>query len=280
MRIFRQLILTCAAGAIAVPAWAQSSPWLPVPKTGTISVIQVSQNAERFYRGESARALPFGELEQNTTWVNVQYGFSDAVAIDARLGRSAATAGPLGEDTGSTDTTVGVTWRFTDEDVSGMPNMAVRFAVISAGDYDVGMPNAIGDGGDGYEASFLIGKILAGQLALSAELGMRSVNNNVPDQTTVTATAHWLTPMEGLIVRTQYHQQRSDGELDIGQPGFNPSRFPEVTEDIDRVSIGATVTVGSLAFGIDRFNTIGARNTGDFDSWAMSVSYNFDLFQP
>lgn len=281
MNRFRQWTIACVVGMTTTPLLAQSSPWLPVPKTGSVTVIQVSQNADRFYRGSSAIGIPFGELEQNTTWLSVAYGATDALAVDARIGRSVVDAGPVGEDKGPTDMTVGVTWRLLDEATDpGMPSFAVRLGLVRAGDYDVGRPNAIGDGGDGYEASLLVGKIIAEQFALSADLGIRSLNNDVPQQTLFTATAHWVTPIPALSVRAQYHQQRSDGDLDIGGSGFSPPRFPEVTEDIDRVSVGATFSQGPFSIGVDRFNTTGARNTGDFDAWAVSVGYHFDLYRP
>lgn len=281
MKPFRQVAIATAMSTITLPLLAQSSPWLPVPKTGSVTVSQVSQTADRFYRGSSAIGIPFGDLEQDTTWVSLAYGVTDAFAVDARIGRSAADAGPVGEDKGGTDTTVGVTWRLLDEDADpGMPSIAVRAGLVVAGDYDVGMPNAIGDGGDGYEASLLVGKIIAEQFALSADLGVRSLDNDVPQQTLFTATAHWVTPIPALSVRAQYHQQRSDGDLDIGGSGFSPPRFPEVTEDIDRVSVGATFSQGPFSIGVDRFNTTGARNTGDFDAWAVSVGYHFDLYRP
>ena len=281
MKPFPQVALASVMATITIPLLAESSPWLPVPKTGSVTVSQVSQTADRFYRGSSAIGIPFGDLEQNTTWVSLAYGVTDALAVDARIGRSAADAGPVGEDKGGTDTTVGLTWRLLDEDADpGMPSIAVRVALVVAGDYDVGMPNAIGDGGDGYEASLVVGKIIAEQFALSADLGVRSLGNDVPQQTLFTATAHWVTPIPALSVRAQYHQQRSDGDLDIGGSGFSPPRFPEVTEDIDRVSVGASFTQGPFSIGVDRFNTTGARNTGDFNAWAVSVGYHFDLFKP
>lgn len=281
MRTSLQVALACLMGTIAASTSAQGSPWLPIPKSGTITFIQASQTADHFYRGTANRPLPFGELEQSTSWVAVTYGATDSLALDGRLGRSMVEAGPLGEDKGPTDMTLGLTWRFVDEDINdGVPSIAARIGVVRAGDYDVGMPHAIGDGGDGFEASVLVGKIFADQLAFSGELGLRSLDHDVPRQTIFNAAAHWVTPMPGLTVRAQYHQQRSDGDLDIGGVGFMPPRFPEVTEDIDRFSVGASYRFGPLSIGFDRFNTTGARNTGDFNAWAAAVTYRFDLFKP
>ena len=283
MKLPVKTTLVGLATVIVMPALAQGSPWLPVPKTGTVNVTQASQDTNHFYRGEERRALPFMSLEQSTTWFHVTYGVADALAVDARIGRSKVEAGgPLGEEEGSTDMTLGATWRFADEDISewGGPSAAVRFGIVRAGDYDVGMPHAIGDGGDGFEVSLLVGKILAEQLALAAELGQRSLNNDIPRQTLINLTAQWLTPVSGLSLRAQYHRQDSSGSLDIGGEGFAPARFPEVAEDISRISVGASYSIGAVSLGVDKFDTQDGRNTGDFDAWAATVTYYFDLFAP
>lgn len=283
-------LLTGVAAIVATPSFAQGSPWLPVPKTGSVAVIQVSQEATHFYRGPNGTArgeLPFGSLEQSTTWFTANYGIADAIAVDGRIGRSMVEAGgPFADDEqkGSADMSLGLTWRVVDEDVSesGMPSVALRFGIIRAGDYDVGMPHAIGDGGDGFEMSVHVGKVI-GSIALAAEFGIKSLNNDIPRGTTVAATAHWFTPLPGLSVRAQYYSQRSDGSLNIGTPEgppAHPDRFPQVAEEVDRISVGTTYSFGALSVGIDRFDTRDGRNTGDFEAWAASASYNFDLFQP
>ena len=290
MKTSLNFILTGVVCLIATPVFAQGSPWLPVPKTGSVTIIQVSQEATHFYRGPNGTArgaLPFGSLEQSTTWFAANYGIADALAVDGRIGRSTVEAGgPFADDeqSGSADMSLGLTWRIADEDVSeaGMPSVAVRFGIIRAGDYDVGMPHAIGDGGDGFEVSVHVGKVI-GPIALAAEYGIKSLNNDIPRGTTLAATAHWFTPVPGLSVRAQYYSQGSDGSLNIGTPEgppAHPDRFPQVAEEVDRISVGATYSFGAVSVGVDRFDTRDGRNTGDFDAWAASVSYNFDLFQP
>lgn len=292
MKLTLNLILTGALGLIASPVFAQGSPWLPVPQTGSITITQVSQEATHFYRGPNGTArgaFPYGKLEQSTTWFTANYGIADAVAVDARIGRSAAEAaspsaagtGPPADQDGSADMSIGLTWRIADEGISdtGLPSVAVRVGVIRAGDYEVGTPTAIGDGGDGFEVSVHAGKVI-GPIALAGEFGIKSLNNDIPRATIFAATAHWFTPVPGLSVRAQYYSQGSDGDLHIGGMGFSADRFPEVAEDVDRISVGATYSFGALSVGVDRFNTRDGRNTGDFDAWAASVSYSFDLFQP
>ena len=290
MKTLPTLILSGVAACVAAPAFAQGSPWLPVPKTGAVTVTQVSQEATHYYRGPSGTArgaLSFGSLKQNTTWLTANYGIADAVAVDGRIGRATVEAGgPFASDDqdGSTDMSLGLTWRIADEDTTdnGMPSVALRFGIIRAGDYDVGMPHAIGDGGDGFEMSVHVGKVI-GPVALAAGYGIKSLNNDIPRATTVTAQAHWFTPLPGLSLRAEYHSQRSDGSLNIGTPDgppAHPDRFPEVAEEVDRISVGASYAFGPLTVGIDRFDTRDGRNTGDFDVWAATIGYNFDVFQP
>ena len=95
---------------------------------------------------------------------------------------------------------IGLTWRFADEDTSdtGLPSVAVRVGIIRAGDYDVGTPTAIGDGGDGFEASLLVGKAM-GPIAVSAEFGIKSLNNDIPQSTTLAATALLVHPRTGVV---------------------------------------------------------------------------------
>lgn len=91
------------------------------------------------------------------------------------------------------------------------------------------------------------------------------LNNDIPQATTLAATAHWFTPVPGLSVRAQYYSQGSDGSLNIGAPDgppAHPDRFPEVAEEVDRLSVGTTYSFGALSVSLDRFDTRDGRNTG------------------
>ena len=278
----RQFITFLVAATLSAVVWAEGSPWLPIPKSGSLSVSHVYQDAEKFYRGKDRRRLPFGGIEQSTTLVTLNYGLTDSLALDAQGGHSDVETDNGMESDGMMDTTVGLTWRVVDEDISetGMPSIAVRVAGIIAGDYDTGMPHAIGDGGDGFEASLLAGKIFDGRFALSAEVGRRERNDNVPGETFLNIGAYLLaTPKLALLA--QYHKTMSDGDLDIGGPGFSPARFPETDEDIDRVSIGASFNLTSqLSLGLNWFSILDGRNTADFDAILGTVTYTFDFYNP
>ena len=278
----RQFITFLVAATLSAAVWAEGSPWLPIPKSGSLSVSHVYQDAEKFYRGKDRRRLPFGGIEQNTTFVSLNYGLTDSLALDAQGGHSEVETDNGMESDGMIDTNVGLTWRVVDEDISetGMPSIAVRVAGIIAGDYDTGMPHAIGDGGDGFEASLLAGKIFDGRFALSAEVGRRERSDNVPGETFLNIGAY-LVAMPRLALLAQYHKTMSDGDLDIGGPGFSPARFPETDEDIDRVSIGASFNLTSqLSLGLNWFSILDGRNTADFDAILGTVTYTFDFYNP
>ena len=275
-RLIALLIIICFTATVQ----AAGSAWLPIPKSGSLSVSHVYQDAEKFYRGKDKRRLPFGGIEQNTTWVEINYGLSDSVALDVQTGHSEVETDNGMESDGLIDTTVGLTWRVVDEDISESftPSVAVRVASIIAGDYDTGMPQAIGDGGDGFEASLIAGKIICNTFAFSGEIGRRERNDNVPGETYLNVNGYFFASPK-LTLHTQYHKTMSDGDLDIGGPGFNPTRFPETDEDIDRISVGASFSLtDKLNLGLNWFSTLDGRNTADFDSILGTVTYTFDFY--
>lgn len=282
-------------------ALADGSVWLPTPGTGSMTVSYVSQTADNLWVGKNGpNPIPFQGLDQSTVTLNGTYGFSDALAMDVSVGRSDVSpkhgrAIPLSTD-GLTDTEIGLTWRFRDEVVSGGPSAAVRFGAIIAGNYDTGGPGpaevmanpnrvgagptAIGDGASGIELSGIIGKVFDNRVAVSAELGIRNRSGDVPRETFMNFEAH-LIARENLVLSTQYHIQRSSGDVDIGPPpgpgahGMHWDQFPNVAEDIDRVSIGGTVVLKSVDIGLHWFKVLDGRNTAEFNAFGGTLTYNF-----
>ena len=73
----------------------------------------------------------------------------------------------------------------------------------------------------------------------------------------------------------------SSGDLDIGGPGFNAMRFPEVNEDVDRISFGGAYNFSDrMRVALDWFSVIDGRNTSDFDALAATFTYGFDAYRP
>ena len=280
----KSLVLFPFIAFLSVSAWANGSPWLPVAKSGTLDLAYVSESSKKFYRGTDRRTLPFSKIDQETFHLSADYGLTDSLAIDLAFGladvtgRAPSPPGPPDRD-GPTDLNFGLTWRVVDEDINlGAPSVALRMGATIAGNYGTGVPTAIGDEASGVEASLIVGKIMGGRFALSGEIGHRTRDNSVPDETFLNATAFFMVGPR-LILNAQYHNTMAGGSLDIGDPGFNPKRFPETTEDIERIGFGATFNVSSrLGLGLNWFAVIDGRNTADFDTIAARVSYTFDTY--
>ena len=241
-----------AALTLAAPAWSEGSPWLPVPKSGDFSIAHVSQSADNYWRGttgDDKGVLGFGPIDQTTLWFKGTYGLSDALAIDIEFGSSETDPGvsPPPASDGRTDTTIGATWRIVDEDISeaGLPSVAVRVAAVIAGNYDVGLPTAIGDGAGGFDASVVAGKIFAERIAFSGELGLRDRNDGVPGSTFLDLGAYLLLSPR-LILEAGFYKTWSDGNLHIcgpcgaPSPPTAPGNFPLVAEEMTRWDVGAS----------------------------------------
>lgn len=274
----------------STPAWADGSPWLPVPKSGSFNLSYLSESTKKFYRGKARSDLPFQKLDQDTIWLSADYGLSDSFALDAQIGytevagKAPSPPGPPDQDD-LADINFGVTWRlvnelWADQDGGiGTPSIALRVGATISGGYDVGLPTDIGDDANGFEASLIVGKIFGDRFALSGEIGRRTRDNKVPDETFLNAKA-FLVVDPRLVLNAQYHNTMANGSFDIGDPGFDFSRFPETTEDIERIGLGATFNATpQLGVGLNWFTTIDGRNTADFKAIAATVTYTFDLYQ-
>jgi len=153
------VIVTTAMGSSAFADGV--SPWLPAPGAGFVNLSYVSQNATQFYVQDNLRgtppqnAVPDGKgpnLGQHTVWLNGMYGWSDAIAIDFRVGAARSYFGattPMGDPipptggrdnySGVTDANIGVTWRVVDELVCpSVPSIALRGGAIIEGSYTPG----------------------------------------------------------------------------------------------------------------------------------------------
>ena len=275
-------------GLSAAPASAQGSAWIAEPGTGNVSFSFVRQFTDKYFRSENSlpvdRTLP-ATLSQNTFWFGFNYAFTDAVAIDVQSGAAASLfpGPPAGTPTtsesftGLVDTNVALTWRVVDELVSDAPSVALRVGAIAAGGYETGHINALGDGGNGFEGSIIIGKF-AERVGASAEVGYRYRTEDIPAD--VFFNGSLFVPAGGrVIVGVDYRMVNATSGLDIGVPPFSPTRFPEVQEDIHlvggRLIINATdiVSVNGL-FG----KVVKGRNTASSNVFGVSLGFAFDTF--
>ncbi len=271
--------LTLAAGlALAAPAALAATPWLPAPGALHGSVSYVHQSAEEFFLGDEETDLP-DDLELNSLVVDLFYGLRDDLMFYAQLGAAESTFDPAGEnDRGVSDTRLGVAWRLLDEFASPdirLYSVTVRGAAIVEGNYETGRIDAIGDGGSGFEFSVSGGHLPIPSLALSAELGYRTRRDDVPEDVFINLDAGWvLAPRLSLALNYQFND--SDGELDIGGPGFTPARFPQVEEDRSQLT-GSVSWAASRRLSVRFFlgEVLDGRNTPKSELYGLSLGSYF-----
>lgn len=273
-----------AAVFIALPAvaFADGSPWLPIPGSGQVTLGWVNQSGDDFYVADQKMTLP-AKIKQDTFSIAGQYGLSDEVAIDATLNyarsRFAAPAGfpiPHGEESSLGDSTIGIKWRVFDEfDGSNHPTLTLRAAAIIKGNYGVGKIDAIGDGASGIEVSALAGKYLTPALSVSGELGYRHRNHSVPADVFGGINLNYgINSFASASIG--YTVVRSRGDLDIGAAGFSPARFPEVREDRDLVRVGLGFNLAPrTSLNLNYGKVVAGRNTTKADVFGVALSNSF-----
>ena len=286
----KHFLILAAVAAVAIngsPAFAGGSPWLPAPGGGSLTVSYVSQNATEFFRSTTKSPTPGGghDLSQKTVWVEGTYGLSDSLAMDFRFGgaQSSYATGPglpPSQDSisGLADINAGVVWRALDEVVSDGPTVAFRAGVIVAGSYETGYINSLGDGGNGFELSTLIGKYFDNGFAVSGEFGYRnrtSGDHDIPPNLFARLAA-------GVVVGSRvgvsfnYQMEDSTSGLEIGGPGFSPMVFPELQEDFHIVGPSVSIAVSDRAnIGASYGRVIAGRNTAVSNVIGISLNFVF-----
>jgi len=275
----KALLVTVVGLTTSQLSFGEASPWLPSPGAVNLSLSQVEQSADEFYFADDKQSLP-GDLSLSTTTLSIVYGLNDRLALDAKIGYAASDFdAPIENNNlyGVTDSAIGLTWGVVNEYSSerGLPSIAVRFGVIIDGDYDTGTINAIGDGGNGVEASIAVGKVFNSYFALSSEAGVRNRSDNIPTELFYNVNAYF-TINPTLTTFVGYHVDNSRDGLQIGGNGFSPDRFPEVEEDKEYVQLGARYSLTpqlSAAFSLAK--VIDGRNTALSDVYAFNLGYSF-----
>ena len=283
----RALVVSALFGAMwPAAAFADGSAWLSEPGSGFASLSVVSQVADEYFRGKVKRSTPRGEdLAQNTVWLSANYAFTDSLSLDAQVGwaRSEFIVGPMiptpmENFSGIVDTTIGLTWRVNDELASDFPSVAVRAGAIIAGNYDTGYINSLGDGGDGYELSLIVGEFVSNRVGLSAEFGYRGRDSGIPNETFTNLTGVWLLG-EKLSLGLDYKIVNAESGLDIGGEGFDPTRFPEVQEDSELVAGRLYYNASErLSFAVFHAAVVNGRNAPASAVYGATISYSFSAF--
>ena len=266
---------------LAAPAIAQDSAYLPAHGVTNTATSYVFQTFEDFWVGKTKMTLP-DDLTQHVASLSFDYGLTEDVALDLTVGYI-KTHFRLGNPTsldGLNDTRVGVRWQWMREDADGQrPTLALRFGGIIEGTYDtVGADAPInpGDGASGFELSLLYGKRLADTVTLFGDIGYRNRAENVPDDVYGSIALAWdFHPR--WVATTGFRFNRGLNGLDIGGPGFDPTRFPEVKEQSQTIEagLGYTLEGGKQLFVFVAKNVGNGRNVGDRTIIGGSFGFQF-----
>ena len=123
----------------------------------------------------------------------------------------------------------------------------MRVGAIIPGSYDTGYINSLGDGGAGVETSLIIGKF-GDAAGVSAEIGYRYRTSTEVNTQAVGGGASggekvdipsdvflnlglFIPAGDTVTVGADYRMVNALSGIDLGGPGFSPSRFPALEED-------------------------------------------------
>ena len=230
-----QVLLAAAAVALPLSALAEGdSPWLPIPGAFSFTLNQTQQSGKDAYIGDTKVPLSAitggaaSSYKRSTTNLRLGYGLSDAVSLDAVLGFGRVKIGAADNDSGLTESVIGINWRALDEfERPGLPTLTLRGAVILNGNHDGARLAAVGNDQNGVEVAVIVGKQITPSLALWAELGAQDRSGSVPTAVFYELGARYrFAPAWSASVG--YSAKKYGGDLDIGGPGFAPTRFQEV----------------------------------------------------
>ncbi len=257
------------------------SPWLPIPGDLSISVNQTQQSGKSAYIGSTELALTAitgggaDKYTRSTTQLRLGYGISDAMSVDATVGNGKVKVGRADNDKGQTDSVIGLNWRVLDEFESpGVPTLTLRAAAIFKGSYDGGRLAALGNDANGVEIGVLLGKQLSPWFALWAEAGLQNRSDNVPNASYYSLNGRFnVAPQWSLNLGVA--NKKYSGNLDIGGPGFAPTRFQQVRAERTLVKGGvAWAFAGNQGLALNLAKVTSGRNTVKDDS-VVGLSYTY-----
>ena len=276
---FRNLFVSALA-ALPLLALAESnSPWLPIPGQLSLGLNHTEQSGKDAYIG--SMQLPLSAItgggaskyKRSTSSLRVDYGLSDSLALDASIGYAKVKVGAADNDSGGTDSTLGLRWRVLDEyENPALPTLTLRGAAIFKGSYDGARLASVGKDANGFEAAVVLGKQIIPALALWAEVGIQNRSDNVPNATFYEIGARFrFAPTWSASLG--YSSKKFGGNLDIGGPGFSPARFQQVREERGVVKLGIGYAfAGNQGLALNLAKTTSGRNTVK-DDQAVGLSY-------
>lgn len=273
-------LLAVAALTLPLAALAENdSPWLPIPGQWTLSLNLTEQSGDGAYIGTTL--LPFtaitggaaSKYRRSTTTLRLGYGLSDAISLDATLGAGRVRVGAADNDSGPSDSVLGVSWRVLDEfEQPGVPTLTLRAAAILNGSYDGARLAALGNDQNGFEVAVLLGKQITPALAVWAGLGRQNRSGAVPSATYYDLGARYrFAPQWSASLG--YSSKEYSGDLDIGGAGFSPARFQEVRAERGLVKLGLGYAfAGNQGVALNFARVTSGRNTVK-DDQIIGASY-------
>lgn len=270
-------------GMVLCAAWGAcdaASPWLPAPGGLNATFAYSYQNADEFYLGNKRTKLP-ADIEQHSFFGLLEYGLTDDLALDARLGYAFSEfprdpgLNPQGRQEGMTDTNVGLRWRALDEAVDDWATVTLRAGLIVEGDYRTGAINSVGDGASGGEFSLLAGRAFDNGISVYGEAGYRFRGSQVPADVFLNLGGRYaFTPAFSGGFNVQIVEALSG--LDIGSAKFRPAYFPRVNEDYQILGFDLAYRFSpSVYASVNYGSTVGGRNTGVQDIAGFNLGYSY-----
>ena len=264
---------------LSASAFAQT-PWLPSPGATDATFSFTNQKADEFKPGTETGKLP-AALKQDTFGIVLNYGISDALAFDAKIGYAKSKfiqvpgLAPDGGLSGLTDSRLGLRFRLLDDLANDPVTLTFGATAIIKGNYKTGSLPAIGDGANAIEISAAVGKAITSNFNLYGVVGYRDRKAPVPNETFFKFGANVNFTPE-LFAGLEYQKVDARGGLDIGGPGFSPARFPEVQEDysLTSVTLGYRFTK-NLNAAIQYGDKQGQRNTALSKVYGLSLGTSF-----
>lgn len=275
-------LLAAAALTLPLAALAEGdSPWLPIPGQFSLGVNHTEQSGDEAWIGSTKLPLSAitgggaSKYRRSTTQLRLGYGLSDAVSLDATLGYGRVKVGAADNSSGRLDSILGVNWRVLDEfERPSLPTLTLRGAAIIKGDYDGGRLAALGNAQNGFEVAAILGKQVTPALALWAELGAQKRSGSVPRAVFYDLGARYRFAPKW-SVSLGYSDKKYGGALDIGGPGFTPSRFQDVRTEraVAKLGVGYALA-GNQGIALNLAKTVSGRNTVK-DDQIVGLSYTY-----
>ncbi|WP_085315342.1 transporter [Derxia lacustris] len=280
MHARKALALLLAVAPLA--AFAEGdSPWLPIPGSAALTASHTEQSGNKGWIGDQKLSISditggaATRYRRSTSALRLDYGISDAFALDVAVAYAAVKSGNADNSYGLADSVIGVSWRALDElERPALPTLTLRLAGIVKGDYDAGRFAGIGNGASGVEVDAIVGKQFTSKWSGSAELGFQHRDSHIPNAAFIDiGTRYRFAPKWSASLG--YSAKRYSGELDIGGPGFTLARFPEVREERQIAKIGVGYAfAGNQGVALSVGTVTGGRNTVQ-DQAIANLAYTF-----